>query len=163
MNGPFDPLRPCPVLPGEHPLWEEALGLVNRDLAATLPDQKPLQLLALPAGDGGEGQDLYVALAGGEWQGTCLEASTADDPTRAVAAVADAAQETVTELLWQAWPVCADHGIGMHPREEDGQATWWCAGGRTPWEPAHTRTAIGALDTLVRPHRPHRKHRRRDH
>ncbi|MFC9704129.1 hypothetical protein ACFTWD_25915 [Streptomyces sp. NPDC056943] len=160
-----DPFRPRPVLPGEYPLWEEALGLVNRDLAATLPDQEPLRLMALPAWDGGggldgsRGEDLYVTMANGAWQGNCLEAG---DENYAVGAVADAAQETVSELLWQAWPVCGEHGIGMHARMADGQAVWMCAGGRSPREPEHVRAAVGALDTLVRPHRPHRKQRRRE-
>ncbi|MFE1550318.1 hypothetical protein [Streptomyces sp. NPDC058718] len=163
-----DPFRPRPVLPGEYPRWEEALGLVNRDLAATLPDQEPLRLMALPAGDGGDGldgargEDLYVTMANGEWQGNCLEAIGENGHAHAVGTVADAAQETVSELLWQAWPVCGEHGVGMHPRVTDEQAVWWCSGGKSPREPEHVRAAVGALDTLVRPHRPHRKQRRRE-
>ncbi|WP_314612298.1 hypothetical protein [Streptomyces stackebrandtii] len=170
-----DPTRPRPVLPGEYPLWEEALGLVNRDLAATLPDQEPLRLMALPAWDGGDGldgargEDLYVTMANGEWQGNCLEASAENrhadavaSVADAVASVADAAQETVSELLWQAWPVCGEHGTGMHPRVTDGEVAWWCSGGRSPREPEHIRAAVGALDTLGRPHRPNRKQRRRE-
>ncbi|MFE7584077.1 hypothetical protein ACFU5Y_21265 [Streptomyces gardneri] len=147
------------VQPGEYPLWGEALALVNRDLAATLPDQEPLRLRRLPSWD--EGEDVYVTLPNGEWQGNCLDPSTSDDPVSAVAAVADAAQETVVELLWQAWPVCGEHGVGMHPYTEDEQVGWWCSGGRTPREPAHVPAAVGALDSLVRPRRPHRKERRR--
>ncbi|MFI6420248.1 hypothetical protein ACIBG6_22960 [Streptomyces sp. NPDC050842] len=159
---PLDPLDPRRVLPGEYPLWEEALALVNRDLAVTLPDVEPLRLLALPPWDEGRGEDVYVAMANGEWQGNCLDPSSADSPARASADVAEAAQETVSELLWRAWPVCGEHGIGLHPREEDGQANWRCAGGKSPDEPAHVRAAIGALDTLVRPHRPNRKRRRHE-
>ncbi|ALO10103.1 hypothetical protein AQF52_4509 [Streptomyces venezuelae] len=159
MSGFFDSPVPRRVETGEYPLWGEALALVNRDLAVTLPDQEPLRLQGLPSRDGGE--DIYVALANGEWQGNCLDPSTSDDPVSAVEAVADAAQETVVELLWQAWPVCGEHGIGMHPHSADGQIGWWCSGGRTPREPAHVPAAVGALDSLVRPHRPHRKQRRR--
>ena len=74
--------------------------------------------------------------------------------------VADAAQETVTERLWQAWPVCAEHDLGMHPRDADGQLSWWCAGERLRRGPAQVRAAVGALDTFVRPRRPNRKRRR---
>lgn len=162
MSGIFDPLDPGRVLPGAYSPWEEALALVNRDLAVTLPDVEPLRLLVVPSWDEGTGEDVYVAMANGEWQGNCLEPSSADSPTGAVAAVAEAAQETVSELLWQAWPVCGEHGIGMHPHEEDGQANWHCAGGKKPSEPAHVRATIGALDTLVRPHRPNRKRRRHE-
>ncbi|MDV5147433.1 hypothetical protein R1T08_25465 [Streptomyces sp. SBC-4] len=159
---PFAPLDPRRVLPGEYPLWEEALALVNRDLAVTLPDVEPLRLLALPSWDEEAGEDVYVAMSNGEWQGNRLEPSPADSPASAVAVVAQAAQETVSELLWQAWPVCGEHGIGMHPREEDDHAGWHCSGGRSPRESAHVRAAIGALDTLVRPHRPNRKRRKHE-
>ncbi|MFE7550094.1 hypothetical protein [Streptomyces gardneri] len=162
VSGFFGSSAPRPVQPGEYPLWEEALELVNRDLAATLPEQEPLRLTGFPPWEEGEAEYVYVALANGESQGNCLEPGSADSPALALAAVADAAQETVSELLWQAWPVCGEHGIGMHPQEADGQVGWWCAGGKSAREPAHVRAAVGALGSLVRPHRPHRKPRRRD-
>ncbi|MEU7075917.1 hypothetical protein AB0B30_23045 [Streptomyces narbonensis] len=158
----FDPLDRRWVLPGEYPLWEDALVLVNRDLAATLPDREPLRLLALPSWDEGRGEDVYVTTADGEWQGNCLEPGSDVSPAHALEAVAEAGQETVSELFWQAWPVCGEHGLGMHLREEDGHAVWHCAGGRSPGEPAHVRAAVGALDSLVRPHRPNRKGRRQE-
>ncbi|MFI9585292.1 hypothetical protein ACIHCQ_26335 [Streptomyces sp. NPDC052236] len=89
-----------------------------------------------------------------------LYPDSADDPASALAIVADAAQETVTECLWQVWPLCAEHGLGMHPRDADGQLSWWCAGERLRRGPAHIRAAVGALDTFVRPRRPNRKRRR---
>ncbi|MGW6389597.1 hypothetical protein ACWFR1_03625 [Streptomyces sp. NPDC055103] len=162
MSAVFDSSSPWPVLPGAYPLWEEALALVNRDLAVTLPDQAPLRLLALASWEEGTAEDVYVAMANGEWHGNRLEPSSTDSPSLALAAVAEAAQDTLIELLWQAWPVCGEHEIGMHPRDEDGHVTWWCSGGRTPREPDHVRAAVGALDSLVRPHRPNRKRRRRD-
>lgn len=127
------------------------------------PQREPLRLLALPPHEGDEQDEpesVYVALANGEWHGNHLYADSADDPASALAAVADAAQETVVERLWQAWPVCAEHGLGMHPRAADGQLSWWCAGERLRRGPAHIRAAVGALDTLVRPRRPNRKRRR---
>ncbi|MFD5101774.1 hypothetical protein [Streptomyces albidochromogenes] len=154
--------RPEPrrVSPGEHPIWEQALALLNRDLAATLPEQEPLRLLALPPHDADEPEDVYVALANGEWHGNHLYPESARDLASALAIVADAAQETVTERLWQAWPLCAEHGLGMHPGDADGQLSWWCAGERSRHGAAHIRAAVGALDTLVRPHRPNRTRRR---
>ncbi|MDQ0934604.1 hypothetical protein [Streptomyces turgidiscabies] len=158
----FDRPEPRPVLPGEYPMWDGALALLNRDLAATLPEQEPLRLLALPSDDADEPENVYVALANGEWHGRYLYLypDSADDPAIALAVVADAAQETVTERLWQAWPVCAEHDLGMHPRDADGQLSWWCAGERLRRGPAHIRAAVGALDTFVRPRRPNRKRRR---
>ncbi|MFE7515407.1 hypothetical protein ACFU8I_29890 [Streptomyces sp. NPDC057540] len=147
----FDTPEPRPVPAGAYPLWDAALALVNRDLAATLPDQSPLRLLGLPAYDGGE--DVYVGTADGEWQGNRLDPASAGDPLGALAAVADAAQETVTELLWRAWPLCGEHRLGMHAREDGGRLSWWCAGGTAPREPAHLRAAVGGLDALARPHR----------
>ncbi|MGW3664666.1 hypothetical protein [Streptomyces sp. NPDC005141] len=160
MRALFDRPEPRRVSVGEYPMWDRALALLNRDLAGTLPEQEPLQLLALPPCDADEQENVYVALASGEWHGNCLYPDSEDDPASALAVVADAAQETVTELLWQAWPLCAEHDLGMHPRESDGQLSWWCAGERLRRGPAHIRAAVGALDTFVRPHRPHRKRRR---
>ena len=160
MRALFDRPGPRRVSPGEYPMWDGALALLNRDLAVTLPEQEPLQLLALPSHAADEPENVYVALANGEWHGNYLYPDSADDPAYALAIVADAAQETVTECLWQAWPLCAEHDLGMHPRDADGQLSWWCAGERLRRGPAHYRAAVGALDTFVRPRRPNRKRRR---
>lgn len=160
MPAPFDLPEPRLVLPGEHPAWDEALALLNRDLAATLPEQGPLRLLALPPFGADGPEHVHVALDNGEWHGNALWPESAEHPAAALANVADAAQETVTERLWQAWPLCPEHDLGMHPREADGQLSWWCAGDRRRRGPAHIRAAVGELDTLLRPHRPNRKRRR---
>ncbi|OKJ15999.1 hypothetical protein [Kitasatospora sp. CB01950] len=160
MRARFDHPEPRHVLPGEHPAWDRALALLNRDLAATLPEQGSLQLLALPSHDEDGPENVHVALANGEWHGNSLDPESADDPAAALAAVADAAQETVTERLRRAWPLCAEHGLGMHPRDADGQLSWSCAGERSRRGPAHIRAAVGGLDAFVRPRRPHRKGRR---
>ncbi|MGX1885139.1 hypothetical protein [Streptomyces sp. NPDC055287] len=151
---------PRPVLPGEYAAWDAALALLNRDLAATLPEHGQLRLMALPPYAEGEPESVYVALADGRWHGNCLPAPVPGAPGGAVADIADAAQETVVECLWQAWPLCAEHGIGMHPRDSTGPLSWWCAGERGLPGTAHLRAAVGELDTLVRPHRPRRKRRR---
>ncbi|MFC0842609.1 hypothetical protein ACFH04_02515 [Streptomyces noboritoensis] len=160
MRASFEGPEPRRVPPGEYPMWDLPLALLNRDLAATLPEQEPLQLLALPPYAADEPESVYVALANGEWHGSHLYQDPADGPASALAIVADAAQETVTECLWQAWPLCAEHGLGMHPQDADGQLSWWCAGERLRRGSAHIRAAVGALDTLVRPRRPNRKRRR---
>ncbi|MEE4420563.1 hypothetical protein [Streptomyces bugieae] len=159
MNALFDLPEPRRVLLGEYPLWDEALALVNRDLAVTLPDQGPLQLQGLPPYNEGEAENVYIALANGEWHGNVLEPDSADNPVLALMAIADAAQETVTECLWQAWPLCDEHNLGMHPRAADGQPSWWCAGGNRRG-PAHIRAAVGGLDSPVSPRRPHCTRRR---
>jgi len=132
---------------GEYPLWDEALALLNRDVAVTLPEQGPLQLVAQPSYEAGEPEYVYVALANGEWHGGHLYPKVAEDLAHALAIVADAAQDTVAERLWQAWPLCVEHNLGMHAREVEGQLSWWCAGERPSLGPAHIRAAVGALDT----------------
>ncbi|MFF7173317.1 hypothetical protein [Streptomyces pseudovenezuelae] len=89
---------------------------------------------------------MYVALANGEWHGGHLYPQVAEDLAHAVAIVADAAQDTVAERLWQAWPLCVEHNLGMHAREVEGRLSWWCAGERSRVGAAHTRAAVGALD-----------------
>ncbi|MFE0379870.1 hypothetical protein ACFW1M_30920 [Streptomyces inhibens] len=160
MSALFDLPEPRRVLQGEYPLWDEALALVNRDLAVSLPDQGLLQLLGLPPYNEGEAENVYIALANGEWHGNVLDPHSADNPVLALMAIADAAQETVTECLWQAWPLCGEHDLGMHPREADGQPSWWCAGGNNRRGPAHIPAAVGGLDSLDRPRQPSRKRRR---
>lgn len=154
MSALFDLPEPRRVSLGEYPLWDEALAVVNRDLAATLPDQEPLQLRGLPSYDEDVAEYVCVALANGEWHGNVVDPDSAEDPALALTAITDAAQETVTECLWQAWPVCDEHDLGMHPREADGQLSWWCAGGNISREAAHIRSAVGGLAGLVQPSRP---------
>lgn len=152
---------PRSVLPGAYPCWEAALALLNRDLAATVPEQVALRLLALPREEPDGPEAVCVALADGRWDGNPLPPDSAQNSVLALAAVADAAQETVTEGLWRAWPVCTEHDLGLHPREVDGRVCWWCAGEhRSRRGLAHVRAAVGELDTLVRPHRPNRKRRK---
>ncbi|KMS83738.1 hypothetical protein ACZ91_51460 [Streptomyces regensis] len=160
--GPMHPSFPSPPEPhvvpaGEHPLWDEALAAVNRDLAATLPEQRPLCLIAYPA-DEREDERVYVALADGNAHGNSLQPTGSTD--WALWGVAEAAQDTITGCLWQAWPVCTLHGLGMHLGEESGRPVWSCAGGGRPGDPAHVRAAVGELDTVHRPHRPNRKRRK---
>ncbi|MGW2775675.1 hypothetical protein ACWC4C_24675 [Streptomyces olivaceoviridis] len=151
------PPEPRFVPAGEHPLWDEALATVNRDLAATLPGQRPLCLIAYPA-DAHEDEQVYVALADGNAHGNSLQPS--GSAPWALWTVAEAAQDTITGCLWQAWPVCTLHGLGMHLREESGRPVWNCAGDGRPGDPAHVRAAVGELDTVHRPHRPNRKRRK---
>ncbi|MFE0645412.1 hypothetical protein ACFW2Y_27965 [Streptomyces sp. NPDC058877] len=160
MHGPFESFRPRRIPLGEHPLLDAALALLNRDLTATLPDQEPLQLMGLPSDQGDEAEAVHVALANGQWHGGSLLPDSSDGPAQALRAVTDAAQDTITECLWQAWPLCDEHDLGMHPREVEGRLSWWCAGDRRNG-PAHIRAAVGELSAPVRPRRPPRKRRRK--
>ncbi|MHC3469755.1 hypothetical protein ACYF6T_13660 [Streptomyces sp. 7R007] len=158
MYTPFDHPTPRRVQPGEHPAWEEALALVNRDVAATLPDHGPLRLLALPGWEEeDEVEHVYVALPNGHWWGNNVWGSGAADT--ALAAVAEAAQDTLTECLWRAWPVCEEHGLGMHLDHRDDTVVWVCAGSGTGGDPGHVRAAVGALDTVHGTHRARRERR----
>ncbi|MFF8972874.1 hypothetical protein [Streptomyces sp. NPDC014995] len=161
MFDPFDMPPPREVRPGEYPVWDEALGLVNRDLAALLPDVGALRLLALPPWEPEQSgrEQVYVALPDGRWHGDDLLHGRGVTPAAALADVAEAAQDTVMECLWQVWPVCAEHRTGMHVREEDGRTVWWCAGGRGARDPAHVRAVVGGLDALHRPRRARRRRR----
>ncbi|MEU1183158.1 hypothetical protein ABZ464_37085 [Streptomyces sp. NPDC005820] len=146
--------EPRPAEPGQWPKLEAALAVVNRDLMATLPGQEPLILMVdpprQPSSPSGiaDGQ-VYVAMSDGRWHGNPVNACDLDegdppephDAATVLTVVADAAQSTVMELLWQVWPVCQEHKTGMHPRpagttddrygdESDaaGPPVWWCRG-----------------------------------
>ncbi|MFJ3646637.1 hypothetical protein [Streptomyces murinus] len=160
---------------GRWPELEAALAVVNRDVRATLPGQEPLILMVTPAPDGSYGsygssggQEVYVAMADGRSHGNPVHAGDLEegapqepgDAATVLSVVAEAAQETVMELLWQVWPLCREHGIGMHPRpagtSEDwcpgdsaaaGPPVWWCRGGGNGG--CHDASPIGELaDTL---------------
>jgi len=132
MNSPSG--RPIP--PGEYPAWDAALALVNHDLDALLPGRGPLRLWGTPSWDEeGGGEWVYVVMPDGTWHGNQLPEEAG------VLEVADAAQETVVEVLWEVWPVCEAHQLGMHGREEGGRDVWWCAG-----EGGHVVGAVGELE-----------------
>lgn len=145
MDSPLGRFEPREVSTGEFPLWDKALALLNADLTATLPRQGPLRLIAITSlrEDVDVPEDVHVVLSDGERHGNPLHPGSAADLAQALEAVADAAQETVSEQLWQAWPLCAEHGLGMHTRAADGRLSWWCAGERGL---AHIRAAVGELD-----------------
>ncbi|MFD4508315.1 hypothetical protein [Streptomyces sp. NPDC058457] len=92
-----------------------------------------------------------MAMPDGRWHGNQVNAYDPedgdplepDDAATVLEVVADAAQSTVMELLWQVWPVCREHRTGMHPRppgtvddwypdatDAAGPPVWWCRGGR---------------------------------
>ncbi|MFF6888003.1 hypothetical protein ACFY9F_32985 [Streptomyces sp. NPDC012421] len=175
--GPGDdwrpPPEPRPAEPGQWPKLEAALAVVNRDLAATLPGQDPLILLVAPSEEplspsGMDRDRVYVAMPDGRWHGNPVNACDLeegdppepDDPAAVLAVVADAAQETITELLWQAWPICWEHKIGTHPRPAgtgydgyqgetgaDGPTVWWCRGSRDG--DCHDVSPVGELASTL--------------
>ncbi|MFF7330387.1 hypothetical protein [Streptomyces sp. NPDC008150] len=182
--------EPAPVPPGRWPELQTALAAVNRDLRATLPEQEPLILVAVPAWESAATGDrvpehVYVAMADGSWQGNSLNEYDPEDggrdwpaePATVLGMVADAAQETVMELLWRAWPTCWVHKSGVHVRtpgtgpdgesgeepppgragEAAGQPVWWCRGGRA--EECHDLAAVGELAEAL-PGRQRRAFRR---
>jgi len=131
-------------------VWDAALALVNHDLEALLPGRGPLRLWGVPSWDEEEGEGVYAVMPDGTWHGNQLAVDGG------VLDVVDAAQETVVERLWQVWPVCGTHRLGMHGREEEGRDVWWCAG-----EGGHVEGAVGELGAVWRPRRERRKERKR--
>jgi hypothetical protein len=149
-------------------------------VAATLPNQQPLVLMLSPSwGEADLPDQIYVALSDGRWQGNAVhpqgaeecDLSEPDDAFYILALVADAAQETIVELLWQAWPVCPYHRIGMHPRPEgttaywdrewggNGPVVWWCRGNHSG--DCHDVSQVGALAAAL-PGKQRRALRRRE-
>ncbi|MEU0030811.1 hypothetical protein [Streptomyces sp. NPDC006335] len=136
----LDLSEPRRAEPGEWPKFEAALAVVNRDVMATLPGQDALILMVAPSWQplspsGIDRGQVYVAMPDGRWQGNAVNAVNLeegdlpepDDEMTALTLVAEAAQETVMELLWQVWPVCREHKIGVHVRPA-GTADDCCGG-----------------------------------
>ena len=132
--------------PGQLAVLYQALRIAARDL----PD----------AGIGGEPEFVVTAgldhgaarirLADGRLLAGLMELSggVGDHLPGAVVAVADQVQSALSESSWRVWPVCPDHGLGVHSLERSGVAVWWCAadgghavarvgtlcqGGEAPW------------------------------
>ncbi|WP_448316046.1 hypothetical protein [Streptomyces sp. CO7] len=159
---------------GRWPVLEAALAVVNRGLSATLPGQGELVLVVAPCGgppgpDGHDREHVHVALPDGRWHGDRVNAGDPEagdlpepeDPSTVLAVVAEAAQETVMELLWKVWPTCPEHGTGLHCRPAGtidagetraagviGRPVWRCGGGRDG--ESHDVAVVGELAALVR-------------
>jgi hypothetical protein len=125
----------------EEPGWptclEDAMRQVNRDAGAT-GIGRPCRLRVNDDEFTGGGNayvetwDGYTGTSGGIYP-----ASDAD-PVSALVAVADDAQDALMEALWAVWPVCPVHRLGVHAREYEQAAVWWCAG-----DSGHAVAAIG--------------------
>jgi hypothetical protein len=101
---------------------------VNRDAAAT-GISRPCRLRVYD-NDTSPGGNAYVETWDG-YTGTSGGVCPADgaDPVSALVAVAEDAQEALMEALWAVWPVCPVHRLGVHARDHEKAAVWWCAGG----------------------------------
>ena len=113
----------------EEPGWltclEDAMRQVNRDAGAT-GTSRPCRLRVNDdelTGDGNayvETWDRYTGTSGG------IYPASGADPVSALVAVADDAQDALMEALWAVWPVCPVHRLGVHAREYEQAAVWWC-------------------------------------
>jgi hypothetical protein len=51
------------------------------------------------------------------------------DAQGALAEAADGVQTYMATPGWIVWPVCPDHGLGVHPCITSGEAEWLCSAG----------------------------------
>jgi hypothetical protein len=125
----------------EEPGWlarlEDAMGLVNLDLAATgLRGRCRLRVHEDEPDRSGnayaEAWDGYTGTSGGVYP------AEGADPVSALVAVADDAQDAVMHALCAVWPVCPVHRLGVHARDQGEAAVWWCAG-----DGGHAAATIG--------------------
>jgi hypothetical protein len=125
----------------EEPGWpaalEDAMRLVNRDVAAT-GVRRPCQL-RVDDDDLTRDGNAYVETWDG-YTGTAqgIYPISGADPVSALVAVADDAQDALMHALWAAWPVCPIHRLGVHARDHEEAVVWWCAG-----DGGHAVAAIG--------------------
>jgi hypothetical protein len=125
----------------EEPGWlaclEDAMRLVNRDAAAA--GIRPCQLRVHDDDGLNWSVNAYVETWDG-YTGTTegIYPASGADPVSALVGVADNAQDALMHALFAAWPVCPVHRLGVHSRDQDEAAVWWCSG-----DGGHTVTAIG--------------------
>ena len=118
------------------------MAVVQADVDRTLDPPQRLILVVQEQEPGSEFPAyVFVALAHGGYHGEPLAEPVS--PTDRIWRVADAAQDTITAVLWVVWPVCPQHDRGLHlsPREvrtahvegagETGRRvpTWECRAG----------------------------------
>jgi hypothetical protein len=126
----------------EEPGWlaclEDAMRLVNRDVAAT-GIRRPCQLRVYDD----EGFDWSVNAYVETWDGYTgiaqgIYPASGADEVSALVAVADDAQDALMHALFAAWPVCPVHRLGAHASDHEEAAVWWCSG-----DGGHAVMAIG--------------------
>jgi hypothetical protein len=119
-------------------LWatlEHALEVVERDVRTSGITGE----LRLVTHDWDSRGLAWVKFQGG-YHGNGIEPIAGSSAQGALVDVADAVQETIMELIWKVWPVCATHDHGLHAGYEHGMAVWRCTGDGT-----HTVASVGEL------------------
>jgi hypothetical protein len=126
----------------EEPGWlaclEDAMRLVNRDMSAT-GIRRPCHLRVYDdefTHNGNAGVETWDGWASNDALG--IDPVSGANPLHALLAVAEDAQDALMHALWAAWPVCRAHRLGVHARDHEDAAVWWCAG-----DGGHAVTAIG--------------------
>jgi hypothetical protein len=125
----------------EEPGWlaslEDAMRLVNRDVAAT--GVRPCRLRVHDVGLTWSSNAYVEAWNGFHANSGNISPGSGADPVWALVDVADDAQDALMEALGTAWPgACPVHRLGVHSRDQDEAAVWWCSG-----DGGHAVTAIG--------------------
>jgi hypothetical protein len=132
--------------PGLWTTLETAVKMVERDVRAS--GIEAVLGIAIP------GWDRDSGCARVEFRGGCggpaIWPRSGRDGNVALADIADAVQDIVMEHIWGVWPVCPEHGLGVHAALVEGTAVWQCAGAGT-----HTAAAIGDLSPSSRQRRPY--------
>jgi hypothetical protein len=108
---------------------QEAVALVARDISMTTNADPP------PFEYRDEGGSIRLAFLG-QYAMTPISGLTQAGFT---VEVADFMQGEVMEDLHGAWPLCRDHGVGLHPSLSSQRAAWMCRTG------AHVVAEIGQL------------------
>jgi hypothetical protein len=127
----------------EEPGWlaclEDAMRLVNRDMAAT-GIRQACHLRVYDderfTNNGNAGVETRDGWPSSDAQG--IDPVCGADPVDALLAVAEDAQDALMHALWAAWPACPAHRLGLHARDHQDAAVWWCAG-----DGGHAVAAIG--------------------
>jgi hypothetical protein len=124
----------------EEPGWlaclEDAMRLVNRDMdAAGIRHPCHLRVYEITR-DGNAGVETWDGWPSSDAQG--IDPVCGADRLDALLAVAEDAQDALMHALWRAWPACPAHRLGVHARDHEGAAVWWCAG-----DGGHAVAAIG--------------------
>jgi hypothetical protein len=112
---------------------EQAFSIIARDMRATnLSGEARIVII-----DDNRARIEY----GGSWgDGKAIAPEEAVDLESALVAVADHLQGAIADADFKIWPVCPDHGLGLHPKQVGVEAVWWCNAAS-----GHVSSAMGHL------------------
>lgn len=110
-------------------LARRAIDLFLADVRRTTDLPNPKVKLRLEEG-------IVIASYKGSYNAPALRSMTVPE---AICEVTENLRDHIIEDLWQAWPLCPEHQVGLYAEPREGRAQWYCRAGQ------HSVAPVGEL------------------